>query len=300
MNKYVTDLKTRLWSTSETTDEATRLLNATAVIEVRDMYQVPLMLDFETRMRFTRDFHIPMLHDFIKTNSIAKAKYEVKLKDIIDEMETQSNSFTINDINALDSNSEYGLYIPTDYEWTNSLVFQYAIFSDKGVAKEGLSKIDQDTPTLFAVISRITPKGVGDLIAFLYSFIDEMSRRGLDELEIDLSNLNLNRLGRSLLSYAFLIQAIVYASEQGIALRLENISETPALFGIFAGSVSQTDMRFNQTVRRLRKYKLASQYGRSAKTDLVNNRVAYKPLLSLTEYSSLVYKRAGVDIYLQE
>lgn len=56
---YKTDVKTRLWSTSEITDEESRLLNTARVVEITDYLQQPFFQNFKNRMKlFTLITHI--------------------------------------------------------------------------------------------------------------------------------------------------------------------------------------------------------------------------------------------------
>jgi len=301
MSKILPSIKTDLKIRFQSAVDADPLVSA-IITEAEDLLQLPHHRDWSARQQLL-DIIINILH-------ASKRDQSVRLDNLLRSLDTSITVppkmvFDIYSIDDLSVNSPHGLYIPNGYIIGTNMVVQYGLFSDTSVAKEALTKdkdgeytkIDSDEPLLFAVISRITEKGTRALDTFLRAFIDVMKNIKVEVIEITLANLNLNRLGRSLLSFSVLMEAINYAANCEVALRLEQITGAPALFGIFAGAVAQTEMRFIQTVRKLKKFKLTNRWGRGAKTDLMNNRVAYYPMLSLAEYRQLVIKRTGVDIY---
>lgn len=117
----ITDFKTRLFSLTDDQDSVE--LNTAIVQEYRDLHQVPLMADLPTRMRFYRDYGIPMLHEFIKTGQVNMLEHKRKLKDstnyqikkwnTIDELSIARSIEEVDKLMSMKGRKAI-LFIPTD------------------------------------------------------------------------------------------------------------------------------------------------------------------------------------------
>ena len=209
-----------------------------------------------------------------------------------------------------DEGSEFGIYTNGCDEFAN---IQYGVFSSTEVAKDGLKKLNVSQPVLFGVISRIVRKGILELSeVFFPKFVEWLILEGVSQTNLDLAGLDLSRLGRAYGSFSALLSLFELASENDIGITLMGLDNPTAVFGIMTGAVSQTQMRFNQTISRLRSslWKLGEgikdkkgnsflKYVTSSISDLFNNKTAYQPHLSRDEYIKLITSKLPNDAWLE-
>jgi sulfur relay (sulfurtransferase) DsrC/TusE family protein len=247
---------------------------------------------------------LQILDHYFKVKNTAPSVSELiaLVKQSIEQPEFKHSGFPT-------AESEDGLYTAGCTEFDE---IQYGVFSSLEVAKKGLSKLNPLKPVLFGIISRIKKTGVERLNEFFSQFVDFMSEHGVEGCDFDLGGLDLSRLGRSYASYSALLQLFELASESGIGLKLMGMTEPAAVFGILTGSVAQTGMKFNQLISKLRssiskfedgvkdkKGNSMERYIKASVTDLINNKTAYQPHLSNSEYFKLITTKTGNNKWLK-